>query len=211
MRGGYEPPGDSTAVRTACASALPTRFVKRGSGTALAVCRGHVASTDCAAVVSTATFTFCHNQGPLCLRQVSSLLPYVLYGNHEFACQAQEVWLSPNFPNSIGGQMPSLLGTKINELRRERALTLEQLAHATDSSKSYMWEIENKDVARPSAEKLERIASALGVTSAFLMDASQVKPTEDVEDTAFFHRFQKADPDVKEKLKRILDVLDNED
>ena len=42
--------------------------------------------------------------------------------------------------------MPSLLGTKINELRRERGLTLEQLAQATDSSKSYMWEIENKDV-----------------------------------------------------------------
>jgi len=107
--------------------------------------------------------------------------------------------------------MPSLLGTKINELRREHGLTLEQLAQATDSSKSYMWEIENKDVARPSAEKLERIANALGVTSAFLIDASQVKPTEDVEDTAFFHRFQKADPDVKAKLKRILDVLDDEE
>ncbi|MGX5713900.1 helix-turn-helix domain-containing protein [Sphingopyxis terrae subsp. ummariensis] len=107
--------------------------------------------------------------------------------------------------------MPSLLGTKIKELRRERGLTLEQLAQATESSKSYMWEIESKDVARPSAEKLEKIAGALGVTSAFLIDASQVTPTEDVEDTAFFHRFQKADPYVKAKLKRILDVLDDEE
>jgi transcriptional regulator with XRE-family HTH domain len=48
--------------------------------------------------------------------------------------------------------MPSLLGIKINELRRARKLTLEQLAEATESSKSYMWEIENKDVERPSAE-----------------------------------------------------------
>ncbi len=72
--------------------------------------------------------------------------------------------------------MPSLLGTKINELRRARGLTLEQLAQATESSKSYMWEIENKDVARPSAEKLDKIASALGVTANFLIDASQTQP-----------------------------------
>jgi transcriptional regulator with XRE-family HTH domain len=107
--------------------------------------------------------------------------------------------------------MPSLLGIKINELRRARGLTLEQLAQATDSSKSYMWEIENKEVARPSAEKLDKIAEALGVTSAFLIDASQMQPTENVEDTAFFRKYQKADPDVKAKLKRILDVLDDDD
>lgn len=107
--------------------------------------------------------------------------------------------------------MPSLLGIKINELRRARGLTLEQLAQATDSSKSYMWEIENKEVARPSAEKLDKIAEALGVTAAFLIDASQTQPTEDVEDTAFYRKYQKADPDVKAKLKRILDVLDDDD
>lgn len=107
--------------------------------------------------------------------------------------------------------MPSLLGIKINELRRGRKLTLEQLAEATDSSKSYMWEIENKDVARPSAEKLEKIARALGVTAAFLVDASQTQPTEDVEDMAFYQRFQRADARVKNQLKRIFDTLDDED
>ena len=107
--------------------------------------------------------------------------------------------------------MPSLIGVKINELRRAKGLTLEQLAQATDSSKSYMWEIENKDVARPSAEKLEKIASVLGVTAAFLIDASQTQPTEEVEDTAFYRKYQKADPSIKDKLKRILDVLDDED
>lgn len=105
--------------------------------------------------------------------------------------------------------MPSLLGTKINELRRERGLTLEQLAQATDSSKSYMWEIENKDVARPSAEKLERIAEALGVTASFLIDASQTQPTEDVEDTAFYRKYQKLSQEKKKTLKGILDVLDD--
>lgn len=107
--------------------------------------------------------------------------------------------------------MPSQLGIKINELRRSKGLTLEQLAHTTGSSKSYMWEIENKEVARPSAEKLDKIAEALGVTADFLIDATQTQPSEDVADRAFYRKYQRADPTVKDKLKRILDVLDDED
>lgn len=106
--------------------------------------------------------------------------------------------------------MPSKLGIKINELRRQKGLTLEQLAQATDSSKSYMWEIENKEVARPSAEKLDRIAEVLGVTASFLIDASQTKPTDRDQNEAFFRKFEKADPVVKDRLKRILDVLEDE-
>lgn len=107
--------------------------------------------------------------------------------------------------------MPSALGTKINELRRNKGLTLEDLAKATGSSKSYMWEIENKDVARPSAEKLDRIATALGVTADFLIDATSAEPTDDVQDRAFFRKFQQADPNVKATLKKILDKLDEDD
>lgn len=40
--------------------------------------------------------------------------------------------------------------------------TLEKLADETDSSKSYIWELENKNPPRPSAEKLTKIASKLG-------------------------------------------------
>ena len=107
--------------------------------------------------------------------------------------------------------MASALGTKINELRRGKGLTLEELAKATGSSKSYMWEIENKDVARPSAEKLDRIAAALGVTADYLIDANVAAPTDEVHDRAFFRKFQKADPAVKDKIKKILDVLDEDD
>lgn len=107
--------------------------------------------------------------------------------------------------------MPSILGTKINKLRRERKLTLEQLAQATESSKSYMWELENKEVARPSAEKLNRIAAVLGVTSEFLSDPAQTKATENDADVVFFRKYQQADPSVKSQLKRILDVLEEDD
>jgi transcriptional regulator with XRE-family HTH domain len=107
--------------------------------------------------------------------------------------------------------MASALGIKINELRRKKGLTLEDLAKATDSSKSYMWEIENKDVARPSAEKLDRIATALDVTADFLIDATSALPNEDVQDRAFFRKFQQATPETKATLKKILGALDEGD
>jgi transcriptional regulator with XRE-family HTH domain len=104
--------------------------------------------------------------------------------------------------------MASALGEKINRLRRDKGLTLEQLAKATGSSKSYMWEIENKDVARPSGEKLNQIAAALEVTPEFLLDGKQTDPTQKDKDDAFYRKYESADPGVKDKLKRILDLLD---
>ncbi|PBB22332.1 helix-turn-helix transcriptional regulator [Mesorhizobium sp. WSM4307] len=107
--------------------------------------------------------------------------------------------------------MPSTLGRKVHSLRRQKGLTLEQLAHATGSSKSYMWEIENKPVARPSAEKLTRVAAVLGVTPEFLLNEEERDPTVSELDIAFFRKYQAADPALKAKLKRILDVLDNDE
>jgi hypothetical protein len=49
--------------------------------------------------------------------------------------------------------VPSPLGDKIRALRKQKKLSLEQLAELTDSSKSYIWELENKDDPKPSAEK----------------------------------------------------------
>lgn len=107
--------------------------------------------------------------------------------------------------------MPSELGRKVRDLRQEKRLTLEQLATAAGASKSYVWEIENKDVARPSAEKLARIAEVLGVTTEYLVDDNRTEPSANQQDEAFFHRFQSADQSVKDKLARILDVLAEED
>jgi transcriptional regulator with XRE-family HTH domain len=39
--------------------------------------------------------------------------------------------------------MPSSLGDKIRKHRREKGYSLEKLAKLTDSSKSYLWELEN--------------------------------------------------------------------
>lgn len=96
-------------------------------------------------------------------------------------------------------------GAKIRELRKKAGLTLEQLAEMTGSSKSYVWELENKSPPRPSAEKIDRIAKALGVTSDYLMDADADLST--AEDEAFFRKYKGLDPDVKEQIRRITETF----
>ncbi len=105
--------------------------------------------------------------------------------------------------------MPTPLGDRIRELRRNKGLTLEALAGKVGSSKSYIWELENKDVARPSAEKLRLIALALDTTTDYLLAAEDVTAAGEA-DRAFFRRYQSLDESSKKKLQRILDALDDE-
>ena len=81
--------------------------------------------------------------------------------------------------------MTSTFGPKIKKLRVDKGLTLDQLATMTESSKSYVWELENKNPPRPSAEKLAAIAAALGVTVDYLL-GNENSSLEAAEDTAFF-------------------------
>jgi transcriptional regulator with XRE-family HTH domain len=91
-------------------------------------------------------------------------------------------------------------------LRKEKGYTLEELAERTDSSKSYIWELENKDPPRPSADKVAKIAAVLGVTSDYLMSKSQKAPGESVLDDAFFRDYQNLDETTKKKIRDLVDV-----
>jgi len=104
--------------------------------------------------------------------------------------------------------MPTPLGEKIRKLRKEKGLTLEKLADLTESSKSYIWELENKNMPRPSAEKIGKIAAELGVTSEYLLDETKDSPTSNDVDVRFFRKYEKMDPDVKEKIRSIVDAWD---
>ena len=73
-----------------------------------------------------------------------------------------------------------------------------------------IWEIENKDVARPSAEKLSLIAAALETTTDYLLGTEAVTQV-DAADTAFFRRYRDMDPKAKEKLREMLKILDDKD
>ncbi len=104
--------------------------------------------------------------------------------------------------------MPTALGEKIRKLRKEKGLTLEKLADLTESSKSYIWELENKNMQRPSADKIGKIAAVLGVTSEFLMDSTEDSPTSAILDSAFFRKYEKMDPKDKEKIRSLVDAWD---
>lgn len=60
--------------------------------------------------------------------------------------------------------MDETFGTRVKELRKARKLTLEELADKVGSTKSYMWELENKRNANPSAWIVHKLARALDVT-----------------------------------------------
>lgn len=106
--------------------------------------------------------------------------------------------------------MTTALGTKIRMLRKERGYTLEQLAERAGSSKSYIWELENKTPPRPSADMLTRIADALRITIDYLMDDADTVTQEDAADRAFFRKFKTLDPADRARLRRMIDHWDDE-
>ena len=97
------------------------------------------------------------------------------------------------------------LGDKIRDLRKAKGLTLEQLAAQTESSKGYIWELENRNTRKPSGEKLLKIAEALGVTADFLLDDGKDSPDDTVLKSAFFRKFEKMLP---EDQKRIMSIIE---
>ena len=101
------------------------------------------------------------------------------------------------------------LGKKIRQLRKNQGLTLEQLAKkANNMSKSYLWELENRESqSNPSAEKLNFIADALGVTTAYFLEEDAREPEEKHLDEAFFRGYKNLEQNDKEQLRKILDAF----
>ncbi len=103
------------------------------------------------------------------------------------------------------------IGDKIKTLRRQKGLTLEHLGDLTNSSKSYIWALENKSPPRPSADKIQKIADVLGVTTAFLLDQEvNASPREEVLDQAFFRKFQKMDKSAKQAIRKMVENWDDD-
>jgi transcriptional regulator with XRE-family HTH domain len=101
------------------------------------------------------------------------------------------------------------LGGKIRERRKTKGYTLEKLAELAGSSKSYIWELENNDPPRPSAEKLTGIAKALEVTVDYLMGADTPEELQTAEDRAFFREYERMSAPLKAKLREMRKLLDD--
>lgn len=102
---------------------------------------------------------------------------------------------------------------KLRRLRNARKLTLEELAAGIGSSKAYVWQLENKDNAKPSAEILLKIANFLGESPDFFLDDAVDEPTSDQVTDAFFRKFKRLSDEDRRYIDRIVSGLerDNKD
>jgi transcriptional regulator with XRE-family HTH domain len=82
---------------------------------------------------------------------------------------------------------------------------LDDLARLSGSSKSYLWELENRDTRKPSAEKLTKIAEVLQVTTGYLLD-EKAKMNEPQVKEAFFRKFSRLDEEDKKRIEDIIDA-----
>jgi transcriptional regulator with XRE-family HTH domain len=96
--------------------------------------------------------------------------------------------------------LANALGDKIRRRRKE-------LAELSESSKSYIWELENKNPPRPSAEKLAKIAVVLGVTGDYLIGATETAGVETAADEAFFRKYRRMDAATRDKVRRLADLI----
>jgi len=97
-----------------------------------------------------------------------------------------------------------------NILGEKKGLTLDKLADLTGSSKSYIWELENKNPPRPSAEKLAKIAEQLETTIEFLLDEGDELSQEDAADARFYRQYRKMDSATKAKVRQIIKLWDED-
>ncbi len=107
--------------------------------------------------------------------------------------------------------MANSLKTKLRSLREKCGLSLDKLAEKTGVSKSYLWELENRDKGNPSAEKLAKIADTLGVSLSYLIDDEAMQPSEDMAKEAFYRKYNRLDDDVKKKIENIIDMWSDEE
>jgi len=99
------------------------------------------------------------------------------------------------------------LPKKIKKARKSKGLTLERLAKAVGSSKSYMWQLETDSKIKPSVELIAKIAEALDVTVDYLIDQEMDEMDIDQEALVFFRGFKDLDETSKKMIREQIEHL----
>jgi len=101
--------------------------------------------------------------------------------------------------------MKKTVGQNVNHYRKDKGLTLEDLAGLVGSTKSNIWTIENKPNIRPSADLLYRIAVALDTTVECLLGENV---NHDEHDQVFIRKYSKLKDASKQLIQRIINVIE---
>jgi len=100
--------------------------------------------------------------------------------------------------------MAKKFGEKLKSLRLHHNMTLEELAGVIGTSKAYMWQLENKTHARPSADLLLKIANHFDQAPEFLLDDEQEEPSQRQEDLTFLRKLRKLSESDRQTIERII-------
>lgn len=106
--------------------------------------------------------------------------------------------------------MTTPFGSRLRRLRQERNLTMEQLAEMVGVSKSYIWALENKPAQRTSANVMNALAKALGVTLQDLMGEPLPEAPEEApepEDVMFFRNYMGMSPEERESFRKMMELF----
>jgi transcriptional regulator with XRE-family HTH domain len=106
----------------------------------------------------------------------------------------------------MGTNMSIKMGQKIKRFRKSLGLTLQEVATKVGSSKSYIWDIENKNI-QPSAKKMVAIADVLKITVEFLLDDTKEKMMLSDEEEYFLKKYRKLSAGERKKLEQVMDIL----
>ncbi len=103
--------------------------------------------------------------------------------------------------------MATAFSLRLRRLRKNSSLTMDELARAAGISKSYVWELENREVPNLSAKVLVDLAKALDVTLQDLLgEPPPVKASP--EDLRFFRKYIRMDRADKDRLKKMIELFE---
>jgi len=99
-------------------------------------------------------------------------------------------------------------GDRLREARKASKLTLDQLGEKIGSSKAYVWQLENKDQATPSADLLMKLCSALNRTPSYFLGSGGEESDDLVQQEILFRKFKALDDRDKKTIISMIEIMD---
>ncbi len=99
------------------------------------------------------------------------------------------------------------LSKKIKEARKKKRLTLDELAKAVESSKSYIWQLEKDPEKRPSFDIITKIAKVLELPLDYLADEDSMMISKDARNNRLLKLFNELDRESGDIVEALIKQL----
>jgi transcriptional regulator with XRE-family HTH domain len=103
--------------------------------------------------------------------------------------------------------MPIGFGERVRKLREDHGFTLRQLGDKIGTSKSYVWQIENKEHPNPSANVVLDIARIFGVSPYYLIHDDLPEQSKNIEDVILINKLESLTNTDKLMVAEMVDAL----